>query len=179
MTKRELREILKIKRKYFGEVLRAHADNCISEYFFAEFGGYNSFFIYNSLPSEAGTKQITDTLLQNGKRVFLPRTEGKNIVAVPYDKGVQIVKSSYGIGEPAGASADETADVTVTPLLGINSRGYRIGYGGGFYDGYFKDRHTLKVGIGYFFQICEFAEEEHDIPLDYFVCERGIYRFGK
>lgn len=179
MTKQELRRVLKIKRRYFGEVQKAHADNCICENFFAAFGEYNSFFIYNSLPYETDTKNIIDRLLSADKRVFLPRVEGGNMVAVPYTKGGQAVKSTFGIYEPEGPATDQTAEVTVTPLLGVNGRGFRTGYGGGFYDRYLKDRLTIKAGLGYFFQICEFEEEEHDIPLDYFVCERGIYRFGK
>ena len=66
------------------------------------------------------------------------------------------------------------------PLLAVNPRGYRLGYGGGYYDRYLKDARTLKVGLGYSFQLTEeFEEDGWDQPLDEFICERGIYRFGK
>ncbi len=172
--KDELRRKLKIKRKYFQNVRREAADNAILETFLAAFGRYDSFFIYNSFGFEAGTKQIISALLKSGKRVYLPRVEGGDIVAVPYgETGV----GAFGIEEPQGQAFDGEIDVTVIPLLAVNERGYRIGYGGGYYDRYLKDRRTKKVGLGYFFQIEDFQEDGWDIPLDMFLCERGIYYY--
>ncbi len=45
------------------------------------------------------------------------------------------------------------------PLLAVNERGYRIGYGKGFYDRFLKGRSTVKVGLGYAFQIENFTED--------------------
>ena len=99
------------------------------------------------------------------------------MVAVPWG---ELKKGRYGIEEPCGAPFEGYAEVTAIPLLAVNSRGYRVGYGGGYYDRYLKDARTLKAGIGYFFQLTdEFEEEPFDVPLDLFICERGIYRFEK
>ena len=179
MTKQELRNILKIKRRYFGEVLKTHADGCILDNFLAGFGDKDSYFIYSSLPAEADTKGIIRALCVQNKRILLPRIEGENMVAVPYEEGAKTYKSRFGTEEVEGQAVRNPADITVIPLLCVNGRGYRIGYGGGYYDRYLKDCKTVKVGLGYYFQMCEFEEEGHDIPLDYFVCERGIYDFGK
>ena len=67
--------------------------------------------------------------------------------------------------------------MTVIPLLAVNGRGFRIGYGKGFYDRYLKDKRTKKVGLGYSFQIESFEEDKWDIPLDLFLCEKGIYYY--
>ena len=69
--------------------------------------------------------------------------------------------------------------MTVVPLLAVNSRGYRVGYGKGFYDRYLSAAKTLKVGLGYYFQLEDFDEDGWDQPLDAFVCERGIFYFGE
>lgn len=175
MDKEDLRKKLKIKRKYFQNYQRSTADNMILENFMAEYGGFDSFFIYNSTGSEAGTSQIIAELLKSDKRVFLPRVEGKKIVAVPYGK---TIRGAYGIYEPVGEPFQGDIEVTVAPLLCINERGYRIGYGGGYYDGYFKNHKTLRVGAGYAFQTEDFEEDVWDERLDTFVTERGIYYFG-
>lgn len=174
--KDEHRNKLKIKRKYFQNVRREEADRVIAETFFAAFSNYESFFIYNSFSTEADTSLIISGLLAAGKKVYLPRVEGENIVAVPYG---ETEKGAFGIEEPTGQAFSGDIDVTVAPLLAVNERGFRIGYGKGFYDRYFKAAKTLKVGLGYAFQIENFLEDEWDEPLDKFVCEKGIYDFGK
>ena len=176
--KNEIRYRQKIKRRYLGEIVRLEADRAILEEFLNAFLKYDSFFIYNSVSTEARTDWIIGELLKAGKRVYLPRVEDKNIVAVPYFGG-ECKEGAFGIPEPYGQAYDGEIDVTVVPLLGVNSKGRRIGYGGGFYDRYLKDKNTLKVGLGYGFQMEEFEGEEHDVPLDKYLCERGIYGFGK
>ncbi len=174
-SKQELREKLKIKRKYFQGYRREVADNVILENFISAYGGFDSFLIYNSFGYEAGTGLIVSELLKADKRVYLPRVENGGIVAVLYG---ETKLSPLGIYEPVGQAYDGKIDVTVAPLLAVNARGFRIGYGGGFYDGFFKNNVTLRVGLGYFFQSEEFAEDAWDEKLDTFCCERGIYHFG-
>lgn len=176
--KNELRKKLKIKRKNFDEIVRLEADRAILQTFLNAFLKYDSFFIYKSFSTEARTDWIIDELLKAGKRIYLPRVEGENMVAVPYH-GEELIKGSFGVMEPAGQAYFGDIDVTVVPLLVVNSRGFRIGYGGGFYDRFLRDKNTQKVGMGYGFQIEEFDEEAHDVALNKYLCERGIYDFGK
>lgn len=174
--KDELRKKLKIKRKYFQNYQREVADNCIFDNFMNAYSGNESFFIYNSFGTEADTHAIISALLNAGKKVYLPRVDGENIVAVPYGK---TEKGAFGIEEPQGQPFKGEIQVTVIPLLAINSKGFRIGYGKGFYDRFLKERRTVKVGLGYSFQIEDFKEDIWDEPLDAFVCEKGIYYYGK
>ena len=187
--KEEIRKKLKIKRRYFAGVRREEADKAIAEEFLLAFGGYESLFIYNAKgdeagtvrpqvpPSaEAGTRLITEGLAAAGKKIFAPRVEGKNLAVVPFG---ECSVGAFGVEEPLGAAADIVPQVTVVPLLAVNPRGYRIGYGGGYYDRFLADKPTLKVGLGYGFQTEEFQEDVWDVPLDIFICERGIYRFER
>lgn len=179
MNKDELRYRQKVRRRYLGDVLREHADGCIYDIFLAAFKDFDSFFIYNSFGTEADTKRIIAGLLAGGKRVYLPKTEGDDMYAVPYFADTPLQKSHFGMDEPCGEPFSGYAQVSVAPLLAVNSRGYRLGYGGGFYDRYFKGADTLKVGLGYYFQMEDFEECDFDERLDMFVCERGIYYFGE
>lgn len=173
--KNAVREKLKIKRRYFGNYIREVADAVIYDNFFNAYSGFDSFFIYNSFGTEADTKKIISALLAEGKKVYLPRVEGGEMVAVPFG---EMQTGAFGIEEPKGQAYNGEIEVTVIPLLAVNNRGYRVGYGKGFYDKYLKDKHTKKVGLGYFFQIEDFKEDTHDIPLDEFLCEKGIFYYA-
>lgn len=180
--KDDLRYKYKIKRKYFQHSAREVADGAICDLVLQALGGYESFFIYYSFGSEADTRAIIAKLLSLGKRVYLPRIEGESIVAVRYfgDED-RLIKNKYGICEPCGQAANEQIQVCLAPLLAVNQNGYRLGYGGGYYDAFFREnKRILKVGLGYFLQFTEdFTAERWDEPLDKFISERGIIDFGK
>lgn len=180
--KEELRYKYKIKRRYFQHSAREVADGAIADTLLEAFGAFDSFLIYHSYGSEADTHALIERLLDCGKSVFLPRVNGKDVVPVRYlGKADELVKNSYGIYEPKGQAYNGQIDICITPLLAVNSKGYRLGYGGGYYDRYFSSHpQVLKVGIGYFLQYTdEFIEEDGDVPLDIFVCERGIINFER
>ncbi len=180
--KEQLRYKYKIKRKYFQHSAREVADGAIADIILTAFAHCDSFLIYYSYNSEADTHALIARLSEAGKRVYLPRVEGETIVPVRYfgDEST-LVKNRYGICEPTGQAYDGDIEVCITPLLAVNSRGFRLGYGGGYYDRYFAaNPHLIKVGAGYFLQYTdEFCEEEFDKPLYLFVCERGIINFGR
>jgi len=176
--KDEIRRKLKIKRRYFEGIRREYADLAVLDNFLAAFSCRDSFFIYNSCGTEAGTSLIISALLKDGKKVYLPRVEGENMVTVPYLPETEMKDGAFGIKEPTGQAFCGDIDVTVIPLLAVNNAGFRTGYGKGYYDRYLKTAHTLKVGLGYYFQFDDFENDEWDIPLDLFVCEKGIFNFG-
>ncbi len=179
--KEELRYKYKIKRKYFQHSAREVADGAIADTVMAAFSDRDSFFVYYSYGSETDTHLLISRLLEAGKRVYLPRVEDGEMVAVPYKEGDVLIKNKYGIEEPQGQAYGGLIEVCITPLLAVNGGGYRLGYGGGYYDKYFAAHpDILKAGIGYFLQICnENFEGENDVPLDIYVSERGIITFGK
>ncbi len=175
MNKQEIRYKLKIKRRYFQGVRRGFSDEVIAENFFAAYGRFDSFLLYSAKGDEAGTSLIEEKLLASNKKIFYPRVEGENIIAVP--RG-EMKKGAFGISEPVGQAYFDKIDVTVVPLLAVNERGFRVGYGKGFYDRYLKNVQTKAVGLGYSFQLDEFEEDGWDMPLDEFICEKGIFKFG-
>ena len=176
MTKSDLRLKIKEARKNFSSADRERADRRIFNLFFEKFICEQSYFIYNSFNFEADTKHIISRLVFLGKQVLLPRVEGKNIIPVPYST-TKI--GAFGIEEPEGQAYSGDIDVAVVPLLAVNSKGYRTGYGGGYYDRYLKNSSAYKVGLGYFFQIEEFENDDWDVKLDSLITETGIIYFDR
>lgn len=75
-----------------------------------------------------------------------------------------------------------TPQVVIVPLVGFDARGYRLGYGGGFYDRTLEGLRALGpvVAIGFAFAAQEMAEvpiEDTDQRLDMIVTERGVRQF--
>lgn len=90
----------------------------------------------------------------------------------------KLKRGAYGIPEPV-SGADEPAEICVTPLLAVDKDGYRLGYGGGYYDRYFASHpNVLRVGICYAGQAVEtLPHGEFDLPVHAIVTEEGVRRF--
>ena len=67
-------------------------------------------------------------------------------------------------------------EIIIIPLIAFNEKCFRIGYGGGFYDKYLKNKKILKIGVAFEFQKVNFENTKYDIPLDYIFTEKRIYR---
>jgi 5-formyltetrahydrofolate cyclo-ligase len=68
----------------------------------------------------------------------------------------------------------------LVPLVGFDSRGYRLGYGGGFYDRTLAalSPKPLAIGVGYEFgRLATIHPQPHDIPMDALVTEAGVVHF--
>lgn len=151
----------------------------IAEQFVSRFSSCDSFFIYYSFGSEADTKKLIARLISLNKRVFLPRVEGGKMVPVEY-YGQPMKRSSLGVMEPQGQVYGGAVDVVAVPGLAFNARGYRLGYGGGYYDAYLKNSSAVRAGIGFACQLTDASfEDEWDEPLDLLITERGTYLFGR
>lgn len=68
-------------------------------------------------------------------------------------------------------------DFCITPLLGFNRNGYRIGYGKGCYDRFFAAHETYAIGLSFSAQMINFSPEFNDIPLDCCVTEKDVIYF--
>jgi 5-formyltetrahydrofolate cyclo-ligase len=96
--------------------------------------------------------------------------------------GAALVEGEFGAMIPAeGAWLDP--EVLIVPLVGFDARGFRLGYGGGFYDRTLeglRSRHQT-VAIGFAFDAQELAQvptEPTDQRLDLIVTETGVRRFS-
>ena len=92
--------------------------------------------IYLSIGSEVRTDALLKKIFEDGKVCAVPVVRGKEIKISRFYKDGALVRSAFGIPEPefpeyCGISG---IDVIVIPALAYDARGYRIGYGGGYYD---------------------------------------------
>ena len=100
-----------------------------------------------------------------------------------WSPGGSLVDGPFRTREPDSSSAEVTPDVLIAPLLAFDSRGYRLGYGGGYYDRTLRlfrqgARHCLAVGFAYSGQQVEsLPVTETDERLDWVVTEAWARAF--
>lgn len=106
-------------------------------------------------------------------RLCSPRvdTQSGEMTCIALEKTTQIRESIWGVPEPVGDERIEPTelDLVVVPLLCADSKGYRVGYGKGYYDRFLSKCRTdcLKVGLSCFPPIEEISDvNEYDVRLD-------------
>ena len=123
---------------------------------------------YLSFPHEFQTQGLIDQALKDGKKVLIPKTYSKGRMEfVVYDPQ-QLKKTSFGLLEPQGDLEVVDAsqiDLIHVPGLAFTKEGYRIGYGGGYYDRYLENFAGQTMSTIYPCQVQEFNSEDHDIPV--------------
>ena len=123
---------------------------------------------YLSFPHEFQTQELIEQALKDGKKVLIPKTYPKGRMEfVVYDPK-QLAKTSFGLLEPQGdleVVEPSQIDLIHVPGLAFTTEGYRIGYGGGYYDRYLEHFAGHTMSTIYPCQVQEFNLENHDIPV--------------
>jgi 5-formyltetrahydrofolate cyclo-ligase len=111
---------------------------------------------------EPDTDPLMARLHAEGKRLVLPRVEGRELVVA--DGEGPRVRSSFGVEEPQGpALALDLVQLVIVPGLAFTTAGDRLGYGGGFYDRFLPRVAAPNVGVCFAEQLVpELPTDAHD-----------------
>jgi 5-formyltetrahydrofolate cyclo-ligase len=143
----------------------------------------NTIMIYYSFRNEVITDKIIHHALNTGKQVVLPKSikEGRRIIPYKISSLDQLERGNYGVMEPPTDDIAEKneIDIVFVPGVAFDNYGFRVGYGAGYYDRFLKEYKGIKAGICFNLQIVENASpDEHDIPMEYLISEKGINKTG-
>ena len=90
----------------------------------------------------------------------------------------KLVVHAFGMREPHPACAaipPKKIQLVLVPGLAFDRLGWRLGYGGGFYDRFLQDTAGISVGVTYQALVHPgLPHQEHDIPMQYLVTEGGL-----
>ncbi|KXV79205.1 5-formyltetrahydrofolate cyclo-ligase, partial [Gluconobacter japonicus] len=131
------------------------------------------------LPGEIDLRPLCFQLLKAGRRIGLPETlpKGHPLLFREWKEGVPMCEGRFGTSYPDGPEV--IPDLVLVPFLAFDRAGYRLGYGGGYYD---RTLAKLTVpAIGYGFSIQEMAAlpaGPYDIPLSIIVTEKETIKTG-
>ena len=119
------------------------------------------------------------------KRWLLPRMvlgEEGRMVFHPYEpKG--LIRHSFGMDEPAPylpQVSPAEVQLVLAPGLAFDRSGWRLGYGGGYFDRFLKDFRGVSVGVVYRALLLKaLPHGKHDIPVNWLVTENGLVKVGR
>jgi len=141
--------------------------------------------VYWPLGDELNPMQLLNTLHALGHVLLLPVMlgAGKPLIFRTWQPKDVLQDAGFGTREPTKDKQTLEPDVILTPLLAFDERGFRLGYGGGFYDRTLellrKTKPVSVYGIAYAAQeMEEVIRGPHDQPLDGIVTELGVNSFS-
>ena len=181
-AKKALRRELIAARRDMPEAIRSECDKKIAIALLSlpEYKNSDTLLIYASYGEEIDTKAIITAAQADGKRIAFPRCEAGGVMKFYYSRPEELASGYKNIHEPAESAplfcGSERA-LCIVPALAIDKDGFRIGYGGGFYDRFLADFNGISVGLARgMFYFDKIVREEFDLALDITVTENGVIR---
>lgn len=182
LDKKTLRKEMLRKRSQIPKETREEYSKEIAESLYKTdyYKNAETIMAFISFGSEINTRYIIEQAIKEGKIVVIP-------VMVPETRELKVSRildfSELEIGHYNILTPKEeylrfldpsTIDIILTPGLIFAKDGYRIGYGGGYYDRFLADKdHVPKIAIGFDMQVTdEIPTDEYDIPVDYILTEK-------
>ena len=151
-----------------------------------QFQNASTVMLFVSLPYEVDTSEAILNAWQLGKTVAVPKVSWEQKHMIP----VQIKSLETGFSTEAWGLRNPTAgvpvpfsdiDLVVTPGLGFDRKGNRLGRGGAYYDRFFahEELRACRCGFAFAEQVIDsLPVTEHDQPVDLLVTDKEIMHFG-
>lgn len=132
------------------------------------------------IKGEYDARHLARTLRARGALTALPVVVAPKapLIFREWHPGIVLAKGPLDIPFPVN-SQQLTPDAVLLPMNGWDAAGYRLGYGGGFFDRTLASlaKKPLVVGVSYeLAKLDTIHPQSWDIPMDYVVTERGVYR---
>jgi 5-formyltetrahydrofolate cyclo-ligase len=190
MNKQELRDIFKEKRKSLSvheiekfndlilinfQKLKLPFINCVHTYIASlKLGEPDTATIIRYL-------QFKNPLI----KIVIPKIDihsGK-MIHYHFDEGVEMITNTFGIDEPKEGIliSENEIDLVLIPLLAFDKRGYRVGFGKGYYDKFLSrcKQNVIKAGLSFFDPVDEIKDiSGFDIPLNFCITPKEIFSFS-
>ena len=177
-VKQILRQQMRAVLEELSQEERAESDQALAAQFLQhpKVAQAGTLLLYCGVGTEVDTRPILQALLDQGKRVCLPRClpdhqmEARAITALE-----ELQPDKYGIPAPGeGCPVVPREDLDLVLGLCFDSRGNRLGQGGGYYDRYLEDYDGISIGLCRedFFQV-NLPREPLDVWVRYVLTEEG------
>jgi 5-formyltetrahydrofolate cyclo-ligase len=136
---------------------------------------------YLPMRSEVDTRLLIEDALAQGKRVAVPIVVPKaaELAHGWLESLAALTPGVFGTFNPRDLRPATLGDweLAVVPLLAFDRRGYRLGYGKGYYDRLLAAGAVTTIGVGFAAQeIAALPAEPHDVALDWIITEREVIK---
>ena len=142
---------------------------------------------YHAFRSEVEVDALNRAVLTQGKKLYLPKTyvKEKQIRFFEITDLSKLKRGYQKIWEPTGEEPEFSFETVkeeqkkvlmIMPGTAYDARGYRMGYGGGYYDRYLEQTNCVKAGLCFeSFLLPSVPHEAHDVRMDRIFTEEGEY----
>lgn len=136
---------------------------------------------FASIGNEVRTGALMSAMWDVGKRVVLPLVVQSELELRLVDRGTSLIEGPYSVPRPperAETVEPDAVEFAVVPALAVDPQGYRIGYGGGYYDRLLpRLGHACSCAVAYDFQlIAEVPTLPFDVAVDLVVTDVRVIR---
>ena len=184
LEKQRLREERLAARETLSEQERTVLDDCITQKLLAtpEYAEATTVLTYVSVLSEVSTRMFIEHALREGKTVAVPRClTGHRLEFVAITSLDQLVLAPFSLLEPARDLSALTEDqmsntICIVPAIFVDTKGYRLGYGAGFYDRFLSTYSGKKICLAYQQNLSktELPHTEFDVAVDMVITESDV-----
>lgn len=141
----------------------------------------STILVFAPIRNEVRTRTCMEALWAAGKRVALPRVVGDELKLQLVGSTTELVEGAFTVPEPpeeAPQVKPSEVDFALVPALAVDPRGYRVGYGGGYYDKLIPQlENACTCVVAYDFQlISEVPELPLDVAVDLVVTDERVIR---
>lgn len=130
--------------------------------------------IYVSFRNEVETINLIKEMIDK-KNISVPKVVNDKMEFYHISSFNELSKSDFGILEPNNNQLvpKNKIDLLIVPMVGYDSKGNRLGYGGGYYDRYLMDYHGDVIGLAFSLQeVSELPVESFDLPIKAIINEK-------
>ncbi len=190
MKKSQLRKIYLERRKNLNSAETDQLSKTIADLFFDNFDLNTVQFLHCFIPiekfKEINTQLIVNKILKDHQQIQIlaPRVnfQSGEIENIKFTAETELKRNIWQIKEPVNSEKIETVeiDMFLIPLLCFDKKGFRVGYGKGFYDKLLRNSRSksLKIGLSYFEATENITDvESFDVRLDFCVTPEKIWKF--
>ncbi|MEA3363042.1 MAG: 5-formyltetrahydrofolate cyclo-ligase [Thermodesulfobacteriota bacterium] len=178
MEKKTVRKRLLAWRKQLDPVSCSRFSHQVQQQLMASapFARARTLALYSPIHNEVATEQIFVAARKLNQQVCYPKVAGEELVFIEVGKLDDLVTGAFGVAEPDAGERVPVAelDLIVVPGVAFDLRGYRLGYGRGFYDRQLAGKPVDSVTVGLCFEAqlsdC-LPNEAHDQRVDYVATE--------
>lgn len=175
-VKKELRKSLIARRKSMDTAYKARLDGLIFDKLTKSdvFKNSSMVLLYVSTEIEVDTQKLIDYCFKTGKRVAAPVSLDTELLFREIKSREDLKIGRYDILEPVAQCpeiTDFSESLCIVPALSVNTNGYRIGYGKGYYDRFLSRYNGISVCLCYKEFIGEIPVDEYDIKPDFIITD--------
>lgn len=185
-TKRALRADMAARRQSLGESMRRAAAASLRDLFFLEAPIRLPAVVSGFWPirDEIDVRPLMDALVDAGAQLVLPVVQGRGqrLLFRAWRPGEPLEAGVFGTLQPPASSETREPDALLVPMLACDGEGWRLGYGGGFYDRTLADLRSrcsvTAIGVGFDLQLVpEVPHGADDQRLDWLLTDRRACAF--